>query len=146
MIVPEPRFYLKNIKAEEPTLICFQAKYERERVFLSTGNKIHPNEWDFTLQRTKVSRRNLANGDINVWLNKMANEFQSIFRNCMIDGSFPEAKFIMQRMQENLNLINKPVVEQKTKITLFLFIDQYIRECKSLKAVATVKSYEGTFF
>ena len=80
MIVPEPRFYLKNIKATESTLIVFQAKYEGHRVYISTGDKIHPNEWDFELQRAKVTKKNEANGDLNQWLDKMAAEFKSIFR------------------------------------------------------------------
>ncbi len=42
MTIPEPRFYLKVAQAKEPTLICMQAKYNGQRVFMSTGDKIHP--------------------------------------------------------------------------------------------------------
>ena len=145
MIVPEPRYYLKNTKATEPTLICFQAKYECNRVFISTGNKIHPNEWDFILQRAKVNKKNVANGDINQWLDKMATEFKSIFRTSMIDGNFPDGNFITQKLQENLNLIVKPIIEPIKSIDLFTFIERYIKECEMVKSVATTKSYWATF-
>ncbi len=143
-MIPEPRFYLKNIKATEPTLICLQAKYEGQRVFMTTGDKIHPNEWDFTTQRAKVTRKNLANGEINVWLDKMATEFKSIFRNSMIDGVIPEAKWLMEKMLENLNLKNKPVEATQIKLTFFKFIENYIKECSALKSTGTVFTYQAT--
>lgn len=144
MIVPEPRFYLKNPSANEPTLICLQAKYNGNRVFMSTGNKIHPSEWDFEKQRTKVSRKNLGNSDINLWLDKMANEFKSIFRNLLIDNIEPIPILVMKKMQENLNLIPKPAEQEVKKQTLIPFIKQYIIEAKNIKSITTVKSYEAT--
>ena len=72
MTVPEPRFYLKSIKGNEPTLISMQAKYNGHRVFLSTGNKVNPMDWDFEKQRVKITRKNLSDADINIWLDKMA--------------------------------------------------------------------------
>lgn len=144
MLVPEPRFYLKNLKAIEPTLICMQVKYDGQRVFLSTGDKVLPCEWDFTTQRTKANKRNIGNGDINMWLDKMSNEFKSIFRNCMLDGRFPDAVYMMQKLQENLNMISKPKQEEKIPLTFFTFIDLYIKECESTKSIATVKSYKAT--
>ena len=143
-MIPEPRFYLKNIKAQEPTLICLQAKYEGQRVFMSTGDKVHPNEWDFNTQRAKVTRKNLANGDINTWLDKMSVEFKSIFRNSLIDGVTPEAKWIMEKMLEKLNLNNKPTHIPLTKPTFFKFVENYIVECSALKSTSTIFTYQAT--
>lgn len=142
MIVPDPRFCLKNIQATEPTLICLQAKYSGQRVFISTGNKIHPDEWDFQTYRAKVNRKNLANGDINIWLDKMATEFKSIFRHLLIDGINPEAKIVVDKMKESLNINIKPVETVIVKPTLFAFINQFIEESSALKSKATVLTYK----
>ena len=144
MIVPEPRFYLKNPSIDESTLICLQAKYNGNRVFMSTGNKVHPIDWDFDKQRTKVTRRNLGNSDINLWLDKMAAEFKSVFRNLQIDGIEPTAILVTKKMQENLNLINKPSIPTVEKLTLIPFIKQYIIEAANIKSPVTVKSYGAT--
>jgi site-specific recombinase XerD len=141
MNIPEARFYLKEPNASEPTLISMQAKYEGQRVFMSTGNKVHPKEWNSVKQRAIVSRANLVNGEINIWLDKMATEFKSVFRNCMIDGVFPDAQLVMRKIQENLNLVTKP---KEIKVTLLDFIRKYIEDCKNSKAPNTIKSYKGT--
>lgn len=145
MIVPEPRFYLKSAKATEATLICMQAKYSGQRVFMSTGDKIHPDEWDFSKQRAKVSRKNLSNGDINTWLDKMEAEFKSIFRNCLIDEIVPTAGVITQKLQEKLNLNYKSNEPTLVKPSFFKFIEQYIKECAVLKSAGTIKTYNTTF-
>jgi integrase len=142
MIVPEPRFYLKCPSYKEPTLICLQAKYEGNRVFISTGNKILPDDWDFKSQRAKITKKNLSHGQINFWLDKMAVEFKTVFRNYMIDGVFPEASLVIKKMQENLNLT--PKEKEVKKLTLFDFIQKYISECRNSKSINTIKSYQGT--
>jgi integrase len=145
MIIPEPRFYLKVAQAIEPTLICMQAKYNSQRVFISTGDKIHPDDWDFVKQRAKVTRKNLSHGDINTWLDKMATEFKSIFRNCLIDEIVPSATVVTQKLQEKLNLNYKPPEPIQVKPSLFKFIEQYIKESAVLKSSGTIKTYNATY-
>lgn len=143
MTVAEPRFYLKNPSSLEPTLISLQAKYDgNQRVMLSTGDKILPNEWDFTIQRAKVTKKSLANGDLNIWLDRIASEFKRIFRNCLVDGIYPDAKLITLKLQENLNLLPKP--KEVEKVTLLSFIESFINECMGQKATNTIKAYQGT--
>jgi hypothetical protein len=64
MFIPEPKFYLKDRKSDEPTLIYMQVKYSGnvpERLMLSTGNKVLPDEWDDFKQRAIVSKRAVSN-------------------------------------------------------------------------------------
>ena len=104
MISSAPRFYLKCPHAAELTLKCMQKKYNGDSVFISTGNKRHPDNWDFDKQRAKVTRRNLSHGDINKCFDKIATEFNWVFRNCLIDTTEPQESLITQKLQEKLNL------------------------------------------
>lgn len=144
MVVPEPRFYLKNIKATEPTLISLQVKFNGERVFMSTGDKILPTEWDSTKQRAVVSKKNPGNSDINLWLDKISTEFKALFRNMLIDGTVPTAELLMKALSEKLNRNPLPNAVKDVKPTLLQFISQFIEESRALKASNTVKTYVTT--
>lgn len=145
MVVPEPRFYLKNIKATEPTLISLQVKFNGERVFMSTGDKILPTEWDSTRQRALVSKKNPGNSDINLWLDKISSEFKALFRNMLIDGTVPTAELLMTALSGKLHRNPLPNSVKEAKPTLLQFISQFIEESRALKAPNTVKTYVTTF-
>jgi len=68
MQIPESRFYLKSTKSKETTLICMQVKYYGERIFISTGEKVIPSEWDFKRQRSIVTRKNLSSSSTKYML------------------------------------------------------------------------------
>ena len=144
MTIPEPRFYLKDKTSKDPTLIIMQAKYCGQRVYLSAVEKINPIDWDFDKQRAKISRRNLSDGDINIWLDKMTIEFKTIFRNCLMDSVEPTAKVITDKLLEKLNLFNTPPVIITPKETLFSFIEKYIQECSTYKSISTIETYQST--
>ena len=146
MLVVEPKFYMKNIHAKEPSVIYLSARYsineQPQRVMLSAMNKVLPSEWDSIKQRAIVSRKNLENGEINMYLDKMANCFKSVVRNLMIDGVVPLASVVKDKMEEMLNL---KVKIEEPKITFYSFIETYIKESKSNKSYATVQAYTSTF-
>lgn len=145
MTIPEPKFYLKNLNSVDSTLIYLQAKYScngQQRVMLSTGDRILPNEWDLKKQRAIVNKKSPGNSDLNLWLDKMATSFKTIFRNCLIDGITPTASLIKDKMEDELNLKIAPV---KQEVTLFSFIETFINNCRSIKSPNTIKSYNSTF-
>jgi integrase len=145
MMIPEPRFYLKQPQSLQPTLISMQAKYMGQRVFMSTGDKVPPVDWDFEKQRVKINRKNLSSSETNMWLDKMAAEFKSIFRNCLLDEVVPTEDVILKKLQERLNLkYQPPVIIVESKLSFYKFIEQYIIECKGLKSDATIKTYGTT--
>ncbi|MGC4035213.1 MAG: site-specific integrase [Chitinophagaceae bacterium] len=124
-----------------------QAKYSTDtpqRFMLSTGNKIHPDEWDPIMQRAIVSKRVVGNSDLNLYLGKMKNTFTSVFRNYLIDGKIPTALELKERVQEVLN-IKILATPGNVKITSLLkFANKFIAECTSLRAPNTIKSYIST--
>jgi site-specific recombinase XerD len=144
MVVPKPRFYLKNSVSSELTLIVMQVKYEGQRGVLSSGNKVLPNDWDIVLQRVKVTKKNLEAGQINIWLDKIENEFKSVFRNLMIENIFPSQDLVTNKLKENLNLITKPKVHEPIRLSFMPFLSQFIEDSKRTKSANTVKSYTST--
>ena len=146
MLTVDPKFYLKDVKSKEPTLIYLQAKYslnenQPQRVMLSTGDKILPIDWDFAKQRAIVSKRNLHAGDINLCIDKIANAFKKAFRTLIIDDVIPTQTAVKEKMEELLNL--KPKVEIK-KVTFYSFIDSFLNDSKVNKKENTIRAYNAT--
>jgi len=146
MQIPEPRFYLKNTKSTESTLICMQVKYYGERVFISTGEKVIPSEWDFNRQRTIVSRKNLSSSITNLFLDRMVTQFKDVFRELLVLHDLPKADMVTDKLLQKIDESYKPKIDTiKEKITFYKFIESYIEESKALKTYGTVQTYVSTF-
>lgn len=151
MFLPEPKFYLKEPSSNEPTLIYMQAKYStstgvQERFMLSSGNKIKPDEWDTSKQRAFVTKKSLLNGDINMWLDKMASAFKTEFRGLQLANKTPTATVLKERVEQSLNLKPQPTDEIKPKAISFIqFAKSFTEECKQSKAPNTIKAYVSTY-
>ncbi|HPH36482.1 MAG TPA: phage integrase SAM-like domain-containing protein [Sediminibacterium sp.] len=149
-MIPEPRFYLKDQKSKEPTLIYLDVRYTSlagiERFTLTTGEKIRPEEWNLITQRAIVSKQLQKNSSLNFWLEKMVNTFKSEFRNFQIEGTIPTAAILKAKVNGILNIIPIPVVDApKQKLDLFPFIEQFIKDCVPIRKEATIKTYWGTY-
>jgi site-specific recombinase XerD len=144
MFIPEPKFYLKDRNSKEPTLIYMQVKYSAnipERLMLSTGNKVLPDEWDDSKQRAIISKRAVANADLNLWLDKMGTVYKTVFRTFLLDGKIPTSVELKDKIEKSLNIkvLTAPV---KVKITsLLVFANKFIDDYKQLRAPNTIKSY-----
>jgi site-specific recombinase XerD len=143
MLIPKTNFYLKNLKATEPTLISVQIKFNLERVFLSTGEKVHPKEWDFAKHRAICNKKTANNNDLNFWLDKIEAESKNIFREFNINGVTPKAQQIKGLLETRLNLVAPVKVANKCD-TLFTFLEQLIPQQANSKSQSTVKSYKTT--
>ena len=55
--LPKPKFYLRLPKGKNPTLISLMVSYNGKRLVYSTGESIHPKEWDFRTQRPIAQTR-----------------------------------------------------------------------------------------
>ncbi|HTC01305.1 MAG TPA: site-specific integrase [Ferruginibacter sp.] len=144
MQVPEPRFYLKNPASKEYTLISMQSKYCGERVFISTGEKVIPSNWDFDRQRVMVNKKDLSASTTNLFLDRIVSEFKAIFRELLITYDLPRATLVTDKLLEKIDASYVPIAKEEEKITFFKFIETYIEECKTLKSVETVKIYSTT--
>lgn len=149
-MIPEPKFYLKSHKSDEPTLIFMDVKYTSmvgaERFTLTSGEKIRAEEWNLDAQRAIVNKQWQKNSSLNFWLDKMANTFKSEFRNFQINGIIPTAAELKEKVNSILNIIPIPAAEvPKQKLELFPFIEQFISDCTPIKKDATIKTYWGTY-
>ena len=140
MLIPKANFYLKQPSAEEATLISLQVKFNGHRVFMSTGEKVHPKKWDFVKQRGLGGE----NSDLNFWLDKINMEVTSIFRNLNIDNISPTAELVQKLLKEKIDNTPAPIKPVETKTTLKSFIELYMEESKSIKKHETVKAYRST--
>ncbi|MBV9963129.1 MAG: site-specific integrase [Parafilimonas sp.] len=148
MLIPEPKFYLKDVRSEQPTLIYLQVKYTHEgqqRLMLSVGDKVHPNEWDYAKHRAIVTKKTQYNADVNLWLEKVCGTYRAVFRNFIIDGIIPTAAMIKEKMEVVLNLNSYIPVKKEIRVTFFSFIQKFIEESESFKATNTRKSYTSTY-
>ena len=146
MQVPEVRYYLKNPKGIDSTLICMQVKYCGERVFISTGEKASPKEWDFNRQRVIVSRKNLSASTTNNFLDKIATTFKNVFRDLLIQYDLPKASLVTEKLLLIIDADFKPKTEKIfKKMTFFQFIENFIQESNALKSRGTVQTYISTF-
>lgn len=148
MFIPEPKFYLKDRNSIEPTLIYMQAKYTSngpQRFMLSVGDKILPTEWDDKKQRAVITKKSLLNGDLNMWLDKMATAFKTVFRSCLIDNKPTNAQELKTKVEEALNIRPEKIEAVKLPVTFLEFARKFIQESKPLRAPNTIKAYESTF-
>ncbi|MBN9298616.1 MAG: site-specific integrase [Filimonas sp.] len=149
-MIPEPRFYLKDPKSQEPTLIYMDVKYTAsegpQRFTLTTGEKILATAWSFASQRAIAGKQKPMSSSLNFWLDKMANTFKEEFRNFQIDGIVPLASELKERVNSKLNILPVSIKEAAPqKLSLFPFIEQYISDCTPIKKEATIKTYWGTY-
>lgn len=143
MNIPKVNFYLKHVGAKEPTLISMQIKFPIEqRVVISTGDKIHPEEWDFTKQRAVVNRKSPRNAETNLWLDKIEGDVKSIFRNLFIDGITPTAPIVREKLLAALDIT--PVKAEQKKLDLLGFIEEFMMQSAVSKTKETIKSYRTT--
>lgn len=140
MIIPQPRFILRNKKDTKPTAIQCHIRYERHRIVMITGEKINPAEWDSSKQRAINSKKYPHNTELNMWLDKMENEIKLVFREINYEKETLSKELIIRRI--NHKLYNK----SSNKIPPLLeFIDEYIKESFKTKTRATVQTYVTAF-
>lgn len=140
MIIPQPRFILRDKKEAKPTAIQCHIRYERHRIVLSTGEKIIPAEWDFDKQRAINSKKYPHNTELNAWIDKMENDIKQVFREINYERKLLSKEQITNKI--NQKLYNK----SSNKIpSLFEFIEEFIQESLKTKTKATVFTYITTF-
>ena len=121
MKIPQPRFLLKDPKCNTNTQIYCYIRFNRQQIVYSTGDKIHPDQWDPKRQRAINSRKYPENTEINLWLDKIESEIKSIFRSLNIDQITPTVRLVKEKMSKRLDNAPTP-----SKYTLFQFIIKYL--------------------
>lgn len=77
--LPKPRFNLKAPNAKKETLIFMIYRYWGKKLLYSTGLNIHPDDWDFNLQRPIERERRSDLWSTHQELDNLASICKSIF-------------------------------------------------------------------
>jgi integrase len=148
MQMPDFNFYLKSPTAETPSLIYLQAKFNYERLTITTGEKILPSHWDSSLKRAVVSLNKNEYSRLNDWLDKIVLTAKEGFRDYRFRGINPTAALIKQHVGDSLQINPAPKLPEikKEGITLLSFIDMFIRQsiASSRVGLETLKTYRTT--
>lgn len=140
MLIPKTNFYLKNTNDLQPTLISLQIKFNGHRVFMSTGEKVLPTDWDSIQHRAKGKQYS----DLNFWLDKIDNDAKTIFRNFNVENIVPNAQMVQEILKRKIDNTPEPAKPIEIKLTFVKFIEQYIEETKAVRKHETIKAYKTT--
>lgn len=140
MNIPTPHFLLRDPKSKKATLISCHLRFNNDRIIFSTGERIHPAEWDSSKQRAINSKKYPHNTELNIWLDKIDSEIKSVFRAFNLENISPTPEVIKERINDKLfNKVNSKIP------SLLSFIESYVLECSKIKNPNTVRTYVTTF-
>ena len=102
MIIPQPRFILRDKKDTKPTAIQCHIRFQSHRIVIATGEKINPHEWDFKKQRATNSKKYLHNTELNIWLDKIENDIKLVFRKINYEKKALTKEQILRHINQRL--------------------------------------------
>ncbi len=140
MKISEPKFLLKEPKSDKKTPVNLIVRFNNERLVYSTGETIHPNNWNFEDQRAVLSKKYPEHTQMNFWFGKLEFEVKDVFRNLKIEGITPTVDEVKNLLTIRLN--DKPVIQKQD---LFSFIEKYIEDASRIKKNTTIKVYNTVF-
>ena len=136
------KYNLFDGKAEDETYVFLIFRYSGVRLKYSTGLKINPKFWDFTKQCAKSTVKFPFHAEFNTALNNLDNEVIRIFKK----HQFENKPLSLDDFKTQLDQFTKKtlVATEDVRVTLFTFIEQFIRE-RTNQPRGTTKLF-GTFF
>jgi len=132
----EVKFYLKDPKSKDKTLIYLYFSFDGKRMKYSTGELIKPSSWNSEKQRVRFSAVGVT--DINNRLQKMEEDISKIYRNLIIAEEDISASILKQKLDEHQSNKRQP------KIDFFGFIENHIISVAPLRKKATITAYNNT--
>jgi integrase len=138
--MPEAKFVLKDPKADKETLVYLIFRFNNERLKYSTGEKIDPKFWSATKQRAKEIKDFKTYPEFNQYLKHIDNSvnacYLSLKSNAEVELITPE--LLKEELKKALNQTTE------RKITLFKFIEDYIKQITPLRKKGSVEVYQST--
>lgn len=134
------KFILKEPTSKSDTLIYLIYNYQYKRFKYSTGEKINPKFWNISNQRVKESKNFPEYPEFNTRLDTFENGINNAFRRLLNDGIQPNNDLLKKELEFELD---NRVLRQR-KITLFEFINTFIKESKNVKQASTITVYNTT--
>ena len=133
-VLKEPQ---KEEKKKNPTLVFLLFRYNGNTVKYSTGQKIHPDFWNFEKQRARVTRLFPFHVEFNSLLNRVEHEATNVFRRLLNDNISPTPEKIKAALDEAIH--NTDASSRKNLIS---FADKLIKN--STKERETIANYKQT--
>lgn len=130
------KFFLKEPKSKEETLIYLFFSYNNKRLKYSTGEKINPSYWNPEKQKARETKKFSEYPEFNSRLKKIKSDILDIHRGFLNDETEPSNELLKKELDKRTKLKG---LEKKENI--FSFIDKYIEESKAIKARGTILVY-----
>lgn len=128
--LPKPRFYLKEPKAKEPTLIFLIYSYGAAKILkYSTGEVIHPKYWNQSKQEFKTTRNYESYKDVEESIELIRRTVLKLFRE---KGVIPRNDFALE-LDYRLGFRERPEAKKET-ITMFGFMKEVVDKREKLAA------------
>ena len=136
MIMAVAKFFLKEPKSKDETLIYLFFSYNNKRLKYSTGEKINPTFWNKEKRLARETTKFPEYPEFNARLKKIKSDVLDIHRELLNDETVPTNELLKKELDKRAKLKG---LEKKDDI--FSFIDRYIEESKIIKAPGTIRVY-----
>lgn len=135
--MPDARFFLKEPKSTDKTLIYLVYNFNKQKLKYSTGEKIHPKFWNKTKQRAKETAQFIEYPEFNQRLNNIETAVNNSYRRLLNDGRIISPSVLKEELTRELR-----TDELTTKqLTLIEWINDEIELLKENKKEGTIKVY-----
>ncbi len=134
-------YYLKDSQSNRETLIYLFFSFDSFRVKISTGQKVHPDNWNSEKGRVRITRKQLSANEINSYLDHLAEVAKGIYLNAKQGGVSLTVEGFKQNFKETLS-----PTPSEAPIQLEQFLGRFIEErSKSPKySPNSIKIYRTT--
>lgn len=132
-------YYLSNkpdIKGNR--LILLYYSYNAKRIVSSTNESINPKNWNPKAKRAKASMAGSL--ELNAKLDNYAELVQSMYRRLQLSNQTINSDIVKQNITDILTNREKP----SEILDLFSFSESFVNSVKSIRAKATILSYNTT--
>lgn len=128
------RCNLRNPQSKTETPIVLIFRYEGNRIKLSTGEKIHSENWNDNKQN--VRKTFIGSVEINANLERKKELINKLYREAKISGINPTIDYLRQAYNK--------ADEIEAEFDFFQFIEDFIEKQRPQKAKRTIISYVAT--
>ncbi|GAB3221162.1 site-specific integrase [Spirosoma arcticum] len=152
------RFVLKEPTSNKPTLILLLYRYQNERLKYSTGETIHPDQWDAATQQARTDQKNKKDREFYQAINAQLARHRSTVKRGVAQLTLAEVAPTVDQLRAYLDkeFKKEPTALKKGQerpVTFFAFTEQFIEDCKTGKqltstnrrySIGTIKNFRMT--
>lgn len=131
------KFFLKEPKSKDETLVYLFFSYNNKRLKYSTGEKINPTYWNPEKHKARETKQFSEYPEFNDRLKKIKSDVFSIYRKVLNDEIEPTNDLLRRELDKRSRLKG---IEKKHH--LFSFIDSYTEESEAIKSPGTIRVYK----